>query len=188
MSRRVLVALAALLPAAGLLGLLGWAMAQSGGRPGGLGINSVLGEVQITPGPARDLTLTLLDGRSLSLPELRGKVVMVDFWSSWCPPCVAEAEDLEAAYRRYKDRGVEFIGVAIWDDRASVERHVGIFGVSYPNGLDDAGKVAVDYGVRGIPEKFFIDKDGNLVKKFVGPTSVEELGAILDGLLAKPGP
>jgi cytochrome c biogenesis protein CcmG/thiol:disulfide interchange protein DsbE len=184
----VLLALAALLPAAGLLGLLGWAMAQSGGRPGGLGINNDFGEVQVSPGLARDLTLTLLDGRSLALQELRGKVVMVDFWSSWCPPCVAEADELVEVYRRYKNRGVEFIGVAIWDDRGAVERHVRLFGVSYPNGLDDAGKVAVDYGVRGIPEKFFIDKDGNLVRKFIGPASVEELGAILDDLLARPGP
>ncbi|MBI4340054.1 MAG: TlpA family protein disulfide reductase [Chloroflexi bacterium] len=186
MSRRGLVALAVFLPLAGLVGLLAWALAQSGGRPGGLGINSTFGEVKITAGPAPALSLPLLAGGQLTLLDLKGKVVMVDFWSSWCPPCIAEAADLEATYRRYAGKGVEFVGVAIWDERGAVERHIQKYRITYPNGLDDQGKVAVDYGVRGIPEKFFVDRDGNLVKKFIGPASPEKLGAILDGLLASP--
>ncbi|MBI4202992.1 MAG: TlpA family protein disulfide reductase [Chloroflexi bacterium] len=183
MSRRA-VALAALLPAVALLALLGWALAKSGGQPGGFGINNVFGEVEARPGPAPALTLTTLDGQEVTLEDLRGKVVMVDFWSSWCPPCVAEAPVLEATYRLYRDKGVEFVGVAIWDERGAVENHVRLFGVSYLNGLDDLGKIAVDYGVRGIPEKFFIDREGNLVRKFVGPASERQLGGILDALLS----
>ncbi|MBI4310332.1 MAG: TlpA family protein disulfide reductase [Chloroflexi bacterium] len=186
MNRRVWLVMAALVPVVSLLGLLGWAMAQTGGKAGGLGINNVFGEVDAKAGPAPALALSLLDGREITLPDLKGKVVMVDFWSSWCPPCVAEAQDLEFTYRAYRDKGVEFVGVAIWDEKSAVQRHVRTYGVSYPNGLDDSGKIAVDYGVRGIPEKFFIDKNGNLAKKFVGPASPETLGGILDGLLAQP--
>ena len=172
-------------PVAGLLGLMAWALIQSGGNPGGLGIRDVFGEVDIIEGTAPLLSLPLLNGGTINLEELRGKVVMVDFWSSWCPPCIEEAPALAATYPQYADREVEFVGVAIWDAERDVRRFVERFGVTYPNSIDAQGKVAIDYGVRGIPEKFFIDRDGLLVRKFVGPVTDSKLRAVLDELLGE---
>ena len=117
MNRRTLVTVAVAAPAVGLLGLLAWALAQSGGSPGGLGINNVFGEVTFQEGPAPSLSLPLLTGETLDLADIRGKVVMVDFWSSWCPPCIEEAPVLAATYPQYADRGVEFVGVAMGTTR-----------------------------------------------------------------------
>ena len=180
--RRALGTVALVLPVGGLLGLMAWALIQSGGNPGGLGINSVFGEVSVKEGPAPSFSLSLLTGGTLDLADLEGKLVMVDFWSSWCSPCIEEAPVLAAVYPQYADQGVEFLGIAIWDDDREVNRHVQRFGVTYPNGIDARGKVAIDYGVRGIPEKYFIDRDGRLVRKFVGPMTVEKLRDIIDEL------
>lgn len=181
---RNLIILAAAVPIAALFGLLGWAVAQSGGNPGGFGINSRFGEVQIDQRGAPPFVVESLDGTPVSLSELRGKVVMLDFWSSWCPPCRREAPALSRVYPEYQEKNVEFIGVAIWDDRGDVARHVQEFELPYPNVLDERGQIAINYGVAGIPEKFFIDTRGNLVRRFVGPIDPEALRGVLDELLA----
>jgi cytochrome c biogenesis protein CcmG/thiol:disulfide interchange protein DsbE len=119
----------------------------------------------------------------VSLSELRGKVVMLDFWSSWCPPCRQEAPALARVYREYEGRNVEFVGVAIWDDPGDVARYAKEFDLPYPNVLDEKGQIAINYGVAGIPEKFFIDAGGTLIRKFVGPMRPDDLRATLDQLL-----
>ena len=182
--KRNLIILLAVIPVAALFALLGWAVARSGGNPGGFGINSEFGEVSIDQRPAPDFTKVGLDGERVSLSGIRGKVAMLDFWSSWCPPCRREAPTLAQVYREYEDRGVEFVGVAIWDDAGNVSRYVEEFDLPYPNVLDDKGQMAIDYGVAGIPEKFFINSQGELVGKFVGPTDPDALRSALDGLLA----
>ncbi|MCH7706335.1 MAG: TlpA family protein disulfide reductase [Chloroflexi bacterium] len=187
MIRRVLLMVGAIVPVIGVMGLMAWALGQTGGNPGGLGINSVFGEVEVEPAPAPPLSLRLLTGEALTLADLEGKVVMVDFWSSWCPPCIEEAPVLAATYPLYADRGVVFVGVAIWDDDSEVSRHIERYGVTYLNGIDAQGKVAINYGVRGIPEKYFIDRNGLLVKKFVGPVTAGQLRAILDEMLSQGG-
>ena len=108
---------------------------------------------------------------------------MVDFWASWCPSCRQEAPHLVELYEEYRGRGVEFIGVAIWDFPDDLNTYVEQFGLIYPNALDEKGTVAIEYGVVATPEKFFIDRDGNIVRKFVGPTSPELLRQQLDELL-----
>ncbi len=187
MSRRGLTAVAAAAPVVGLLGLMAWALVQTGGNPGGVGINNVFGEVSVEEGPAPSFALPLLNGETVSLADFKGKVVMLDFWSSWCPPCIEEAPALAAAYPQYADKGVEFLGVAIWDEEREVRRHVERYNVPYPNGLDEFGKTAMDYGVRGIPEKFFIDLDGMLVRKFIGPVSLDRLQEIMSEILGGEG-
>ena len=181
--KRNLIILASLVPVAALFALLGWGVASSGGNPGGLGIINEFGEVDIVNRPAPDFVKVDLNGSTVSLASLRGKVVMLDFWSSWCPPCRREAPTLAEVYGEYGSQDVEFIGVAIWDDPGEVNRYVREFGLAYPNLLDDRGRIGIDYGVAGIPEKFFIDAQGNLVRKFVGPIGPQELRDALDGIL-----
>ena len=135
---------------------------------------------------APDFTLAMPDGGALRLSDLRGRVVLLDFWASWCKPCRDEAPALAEAYREYQGQGVEFVGVNLWDDADDAQRFLREQGHEYPNGIDAEGKIAISYGVRGIPEKFFIDRDGLIVRKFSGPMNPALLGGILDDLLGRP--
>jgi len=118
--------------------------------------------------PATPFTITLFDGRKLTLDELRGKAVFLNFWASWCPPCRTEARDLEAAWQKVKSKDMVFIGVALQDTDQNSLEFLKEFDVSYPNGKDETGKIAVDYGTWGIPESFFIDPQGRITYKHVG--------------------
>ncbi|MBI2855630.1 MAG: TlpA family protein disulfide reductase [Chloroflexi bacterium] len=184
MRARRFVLWSALIVLVGFFSLLGWALARSGGLPGGLGVNSAFGEVKVKKEPAPDFSLQLFDGGSIRLSDLRGKVVLLDFWASWCAPCRKEAPVLAQIYLEYRDRGVEFVGISIWDRRDDGLDYIERFGLAYPTGVDTEGTILVDYGVTGIPEKFVIDSQGNKVRKFVGPSTVEELRGILDDVLA----
>jgi cytochrome c biogenesis protein CcmG/thiol:disulfide interchange protein DsbE len=183
MSRRGWIMLgtaAALVP---LFALLAWAAAQQQGQPGGAGINAQFGEVRVSGSRAADFTLELADGDMLRLSDLRGKVVMVDFWASWCGPCRQEAATLNGIHAAYADAPVEFVGVNVWDTPDAAKAFVVEFGVAYPTGGDDDGAIALEYGVRGIPEKFFIDSDGVVRRKYVGPMPEDVLRGVLDELL-----
>ena len=181
--KRNLILVASALPMAALFALLGWVVVDSGGNPGGFGINDRFGEVPVDQRPAPGFEVETLDGRLVSLEGLRGKVVMLDFWSSWCPPCRQEAPALARVYREYEGRNVEFLGVAIWDNPGDVDRYAKDFDLPYPNVIDEKGQIAINYGVAGIPEKFFIDARGTLIRKFVGPMKPDDLRATLNQLL-----
>lgn len=180
--KRNLIIVASILPLTALFILLSWAVARSGGNSGGFGVNNEFGEVVLEQRLAPEFVAQSLEGETVSLARLQGQVVMVDFWSSWCPPCRQEAATLTQVYREYQGRDVEFIGVAIWDHPPAVRQYLGEFDVPYPNVMDDQ-QIAVYYGVAGLPEKFFIDRQGNLVHKFVGPMERKTLRATLDRLL-----
>ncbi|MBI4608808.1 MAG: TlpA family protein disulfide reductase [Candidatus Rokubacteria bacterium] len=130
--------------------------------------------------PATPFTLTLFDGRQLSLEELRGKVVFLNFWASWCPPCRAEARTLEAAWQKYKERDVVFLGIDIQDTEEDAKAFLREFGITYPNGRDASGKLAIDYGVWGIPETFIINREGRITYKHVGALGWQTITAKLD--------
>ncbi len=130
--------------------------------------------------PAPSFTLTLFDGKSLRLEDLRGKVVFLNFWASWCPPCRAEARTLEAASRKYREQGVVFVGVNIQDKEESARAFLDEFGITYPNGLDRGARIAIDYGVWGLPETFFIDRDGRITYKHVGALGWETITSKLE--------
>ena len=169
---------------AGLVALLAWASISNPGLPGGLIERTDSAEIGIDARTVPDFSVTLLDSETqVSDDSLRGKVVMVDFWSSWCPPCRYEAPVLAKVYKEYDPSEVEFLGIALWDGILQVSEHIRDYGVTYPNALDGTGTVAVDFGVRGLPEKFFVDPDGKIVKKYIGPLDAESLRRIIDGML-----
>ena len=149
---------------------------RGGGRPG---VNDTLGEVDVTTDAYSDFQITTLDGRELRLSDLRGSIVMVDFWSSWCPPCRAEASVLAEAYERWSELGVEFVGVSIWDNEEDVADFIKRNNIAYPNGIDGDGSIAVEFGVKGIPEKFFVNPQGKIVRKVNGPNTSQSLDAVL---------
>ena len=118
--------------------------------------------------PAAPFTLMMFDGRKLTLDDLRGKAVFVNFWASWCLPCREEARELEAAWQKVKDKNMVFLGVAVQDTDQNSREFLKEFNITYRNGKDEAGKIAVDYGTWGIPESFFIDPQGRITYKHVG--------------------
>ena len=184
--QRGLIIVGAGVPLLALLAVLAWGSFSSGGGPAGAAVNATVAEVSIDTEMAPDFTLAMPDGGEIRLSELRGQVTLLDFWASWCRPCRDEAPALAQAYAEYQERGVEFVGVNLWDDPADARRFLQEQGHQYPNGIDADGKIAISYGVRGIPEKFFINRRGQIVRKFSGPMTLELLRQILDDLLAQP--
>ncbi len=109
---------------------------------------------------APDFTLTDLEGNSVTLSEYRGKVVFINFWATWCPPCRAEMPEIEAIYQEYKDKGVVVIGVDILEPEDVVRQFVEQGGYSWIFVLDATGAVSDDYKITAIPTSFFIDREG----------------------------
>jgi cytochrome c biogenesis protein CcmG/thiol:disulfide interchange protein DsbE len=132
---------------------------------------------------AAPFSVTLFDGRQVTLNDFRGKAVFLNFWSSWCPPCREEARDLQAAWQRVKDKNMVFIGVALQDTDTDSLKFLQEFGITYPNGRDQSGKISVDYGTWGIPESFFIDPQGRITYKHVGGIRAAMVTAKLDEAL-----
>lgn len=113
-----------------------------------------------------DFTLTDLAGKPWHLRELRGKVVLVNFWATWCPPCRKEMPDLQALYEKYKDQG--FVVLAISDeDEAKVAPFIAEQKIGYPVVLDPEGRVHRLYQIEGIPKSFVYDREGKLVAQSI---------------------
>jgi cytochrome c biogenesis protein CcmG/thiol:disulfide interchange protein DsbE len=148
-----------------LIGLLGWRMAATN-EAKGLNASALAGERPEAP----DFTLPRLDEESsLNLASLRGKVVVLNFWASWCPPCRDEAPLLESAWQRYRDRGVVFVGVDIEDLSSSARRFVEQYGVTYTNVRDGDGSTRSRFGLLGLPETMVLDREGRIVHYIAGP-------------------
>ena len=173
------------IPVVGLLVLLTWAVAHTESTPGAFAVNNRFGEASTHDGPAPALNLETFSGERIDLGKLRGRTVLIDFWSSWCAPCRHEAPILEHVYQLYRKRGVEFIGIAIWDTEKDAMSFIERYNVTYPNALDIGGVATIEYGVTGIPEKYLIAPDGHLAGKFVGPVTAERLETALERLSPK---
>ena len=143
-------------------------------------------------GPAPDFTLTLFEGYDgglgipvVTLSDLRGRVVVLNFWASWCVPCEEEAPDLEAAWRAYQDRGVVFLGVDWSDNEADALDYLQRFDITYANGPDLGSRISQPvYRIQGVPETFIIDPNGNVVFFKSSPITRQELAAEIEKLLA----
>jgi cytochrome c biogenesis protein CcmG, thiol:disulfide interchange protein DsbE len=117
-------------------------------------------------------------GAGVRLDALRGRAVVLNFWATWCVPCLQEHEALADGARAFLD--VQFAGVVYEDDEARTRRFLAQRGAeAYPMLLDPGGKTAIAYGVFGVPETFFIDRSGRIVDKYVGPLDRETLAALV---------
>lgn len=156
---------------AALLGLLVWKVAK--GSDGGAAAELAQGKSPLAPA----FTLPRLDtDGELSLASLAGKVVVLNFWASWCLPCKEETPRLQRAWERWRDQGVVIVGVDAQDFRADAKRFTRRFGVTYPVVYDGKGSTLGRYGVTGFPETYFVGRDGRLVGERVqGEISDEQL-------------
>jgi cytochrome c biogenesis protein CcmG/thiol:disulfide interchange protein DsbE len=127
---------------------------------------------------AADFALHDLDGQRVHLAELAGKPVVLNFWSTWCGPCVHEHPLLQAAARANPD--IVFLGVLYGDDPVRARDYLKRAGSAYPTLVDDSQRIVVDYGVAGVPETFFIDAEGTIVHKVSGAVSQAQLHIALE--------
>jgi len=164
---------------ASLLGLLVWKVAQDeGGNPA-----AQLSRGETTPAPSFALRRLVGDG-TLRLESLRGKVVVINFWASWCEPCKKEMPRLEQAWQRYRGRGVTFIGVNTTDFTGDAERFVDRYRLTFPVVRDGNGRVLARYGGLPIPWTYFVNREGLIVGYIRGEVTAEGLEDGLQEALA----
>jgi len=120
-------------------------------------------------GMAPPFTFTTFEGETISLEGLKGQGVVVNFWASWCDPCRDEAALLEQTWRREKDNGIVFIGLDYLDQEPAAKAYLAEYGITYPNGPDLRSEAARRYGIKGVPETFFINPAGEIVQTVIGP-------------------
>ena len=122
------------------------------------------------------------DGAELRLGDLRGRIVIVNFWASWCVPCREEVPALDAVWRRHRDAGVTVVGVNIQDRPGAIREFLAATRPSYPNVIDATGATSIAYGIYGVPETFVIDRDGRIRVRHVGAVTLDALAAHLKPL------
>jgi peroxiredoxin len=136
------------------------------------------------PAAARDVSATSLDGRTARLSDLRGKIVLLNFWATWCPPCREEMPALEKLWKGMKDKDFTIMGISGGESMSVVKRFVEIGGYTYPIFADPSSEAASAYGIRFIPTTYVIDKDGAVIAMksggaaYGGPDSLSLFSAL----------
>jgi cytochrome c biogenesis protein CcmG/thiol:disulfide interchange protein DsbE len=161
----------------------------------GLGLKKAQNPIISIGSEIPDFPLTMFDGYAyqgaseVNFSKLQGKVVVINFWASWCKPCEQEAAELEEAWRSYEEAGeVVFLGIAWTDTPANSVKYLDRFDITYPNGPDLGSRISAIFNRNlGVPETYFIDRNGVLRSIKIGPfTSLQEIQASIDPLLADP--
>lgn len=163
-----------------LAGVGGWAFAA--GRS--LGRDATVVRSPLLGRPAPAFRLATLDGGEAASGDGAGRVLVVNFWASWCVPCQREAPELDAFARRWSGRGVDVVGVVYSDSRREAVAFRDRFGVTYPQALDPGGRTALDFGVFGIPETYVIDGGGTVKAKLIGAVGPGTLDRVVASVQA----
>jgi len=116
----------------------------------------------------RDFSLSFLGGGNASLSSYRGKVVILNFWATWCPPCRTEMPSMETLYRRFNAQGLEILAVDIGEDASTVQQFIRSGGYTFPVMLDSSSRVSSIYGIEAIPTSFIIDREGKIIGRVIG--------------------
>jgi thiol-disulfide isomerase/thioredoxin len=139
--------------------------------------------------PATTFAGRTLHGGSFDVADERGAVVVVNFWASWCPPCIREAPGLQSVWHDYESRGVQFVGVDVGDNRAAAQAHERRFGVTYPSIEDPSGRVLLAF--RGTltpasrPSTLILDRRGRVAARVLGRVDATTLRGLVDDALAE---
>ena len=133
-----------------------------------------------------DFTVTDIDGKKLTLSDYKGKVVLLDFWATWCSPCRAEIPHFVEMQQKYGPQGFQVIGISMDDDAKPVRDFYQQYKINYPVAVGD-DKLAESFGgVLGLPVNFVIDREGRIVGKYLGATETSVFDKAVGDLLAKP--
>jgi len=116
----------------------------------------------------RDFSLALLGGGNASLSSYKGKVVILNFWATWCPPCRAEMPSMETLYQQFNAQGLEILAVDIGEDALMVRQFVKSNGYNFPILLDSDSKISSIYGIEAIPTTYIIDREGKIIGSVIG--------------------
>lgn len=134
---------------------------------------------------APDFELTLYTGENVRLSDYRGKIVLINFWASWCGSCRTESPELEMLWQQYGAEKIVILGVAWMDTDSGALTFIDDYGLTYPIGPDTSEQIAQRYRVRSAPETYIIDQSGKLAETIRGPISIPQIEAILDTLLTE---
>ena len=156
---------------AGVVALFAWALSRE---------QTLASPLVGKAAPAFSMPLFAGDS-TVSLASLRGTPVVLNFWASWCLSCRDEARVLEAGWERYGPR-IAFVGIAVNDEAEAAKAFIRRYGKTYHLGPDVDGSAAVDYGLYGVPETFFIDRDGRILSRHIGPLTTGVLDQRIAGL------
>jgi thiol-disulfide isomerase/thioredoxin len=140
------------------------------------------------PVPLVDFALPLLDGRTCNTKDLRGKVLFLNFWATWCGPCRAEMPSMETLYQRFKSQGLEFLAVNLQESPRTVGAFMDKLGLSFPAALDQQGSTGAAYGVMAIPTTYIVDREGRIIARVRGSLNWDnpKLFSAFDTLLRSP--